>query len=84
MNEMMLANLPIGGVFLYAKGGGKDTHIENTYWIKVAECFSDYGKYIGCRCCEILMGYGTILDEEMLPTDLMVVLNEEDKTNGND
>ena len=74
--KMMLANLPIGGVFLYAQGGGKDTHCEGTYWIKVAECFDDYGKYTGCRCCEILMGYGTILDEELLPADLWVVLSE--------
>ena len=75
MYETRLANLMIGGVFLYAKGA-KDLHIHNTYWIKVAECFDPYGHYIGCRCCEILMGSGIILDEELLSSDLEVVLNE--------
>lgn len=76
MYETRLANLMIGGVFLYAKGGGKDTRIENAYWIKVADCLDEYGHYIGCRCCEILMGSGIILDEELLPFDLDVVLTE--------
>ena len=75
MNEEMLGNLSIGRIFLYAKGA-KDMYAVNTYWIKVAECFDEYGKHIGCRCCEILMGSGEVLDEELLSVKLIVVLNE--------
>ena len=78
MKETMLCNLQIGGIFFYAKGGGKDTRIKNCYWIKVADCFDDDGKYKGCRCCEILAGRGYVLDTELLPAELIVVLTQED------
>lgn len=78
MKKIRLANLTIGGIFFYAEGGGKDTRIKNCYWIKVADCFDVMGKYIGCRCCEILMGEGEVLDTELLPQDLVVVLTQED------
>lgn len=75
MKTELLCNLSIGRIFLYAVGA-KDMACANTYWIKVADCFDEYGHYIGCRCAEILMGSGMILDEEMLDTKLEVVLND--------
>lgn len=73
---MKLANLHIGEIFLYVKGAA-DLHLENTYWIKVAECFDPYGKYLGCRCVQILKGSGIVLDEEMLSADFEVIQNED-------
>lgn len=75
MNKMRLANLSLGGIFKYAEGGGKDTYVANTYWMKVAEVFDPYGHYVGCTCVNVLMEQGIVLDDEVLPPDLVVVLN---------
>lgn len=71
--ERMLCNLHVGEVFDYARGGGKDTRVVNCYWMKVAECFDAYGHYLGCRCIELMEETGTILDDELLPAELVVV-----------
>lgn len=75
MNELktMLCNLPIGNIFDYAEGGGKDTRVANCYWMKVAECFDPYGHYLGCRCINLVKESGMIVDEELLPAELVVV-----------
>jgi hypothetical protein len=72
METKMLCNLRLGEIFHCAKGS-EDLAIENCYWMKVAECLDNYGKYIGCRCVEVLTGSGEILDEEILDGNMEVV-----------
>jgi len=74
MYKMKLKNLHLGWIFKCA-AGAEDLAVENCYWMKVAECFDPYGKYIGCRCVEILMGAGEILDEEIFDPEMEVRVN---------